>query len=572
MPNRTAPPPPPSRTSIAPGTGRQLNAEQQQYPAPPKSVVTARSGRSVSPARSAVTYRSSMYRSVSPSKQVKNGVIISNFGRSSRFKDDKTDVPGPGKYAVPTSTMSQVSVQRDNKAADQEGRLGHTWDNYYTAKGIRPSAAQQHQDAMVAATARIKSPGDMTSRTVGLLLTDRDLPGSPGSMASGYTGFTAGGVSTINGGQGGVATVAAQADAMIAGYNGDVRQAIEACIRRERALRKEVASMRNSSSSARLESSHALSTLSNEVLELKGKVDRRDTTIAAITNKVKAFKDVFVRSDEALNLLQRVLAEAVSVVGSTVTGGGRSPVGQVLQRAQEQSRVLEGVLAAGIAMAAPNGGGGSGASVAGSDIGGGSISGGGGYTGYSSLSAALVTPEASNMGIMGASAQVVNNQNLKTSLVASGAGAPPPPPPRDRPLTGAQARGIGPGVDLASRGLSVTAIAAFARRAAEAGTNPSGGPHAITRAIAAAGAGAAPSRSSSPVRQGQQQQPFQRSASAASGWGGEVGRQGQQQVAGSPAPRDFSSLIQWFADDFLKPNVLQVGVLHDSVQGGLASA
>ena len=94
-----------------------------------------RSGRNSTPRRARKTviqYRSPMYRTaIETSKDPnagttvgKNGqrsrVVVSNFSRAARFKDEKTWVPGPGMYVSHHSTFHPTMV--DRQSVDSKGR------------------------------------------------------------------------------------------------------------------------------------------------------------------------------------------------------------------------------------------------------------------------------------------------------------------------------------------------------------------------------------------------------------------------------------------------------------------
>ena len=517
--------------------------------------------RSVSPSRTAVTntstvtnsvvYRSSMYRSSSPSKAVKNGVVISNFSRSSRFKEEKTDVPGPGKYSVHNTDFAPVTVV---KGTDTDGKLGHTWSQYYANTGAKPTPQQAHADAMAAATARINP---MNSRSPDGGNTISHI-GSPGTVDTSISGMGMSSSASTIGGNGGIESHARQ---LIAGFHGDIQAALEATLKREKALRKELLTVRENANKARLESSHALSTLTNEVEGLKSTIRKRDDKINSLQIKNQTCNDIIIRSDEALNLLGKAIQETMQIASSV---GHRNPA---LVQVGERMRSLESIIRSGMGamgiiqnISSSNSVDGSNASVI-----------GGGYTSYSSLTAAVSAPEAANVGTLGGSEKLVNTQNMKNQLVHA---VPPPPPPRERPLTGAQARGIAPGVDNAYKNISVSAIASFAKRTAEAINDPS--PNALTKAALGTNAvtemplsdNSANSFSSSTM-----------SSNISSGWGGESPSHSKvnnnntvptkASTISNPPPqinnapltipnrgRDIAALLENFSEDFLQPNVL----------------
>jgi hypothetical protein len=461
----------------------------------------AHSVRSVSPSRS-VVYRSSIYRSASPSKAVgANGVVISSFSRASRFREDKADVPGPGKYAPHSTDFGPVTVPRATPSAalgssaslsssrstahaaaadpDAEGRLGHTWSAYYAKTGKKPTPQQQHEDAMAAATARFQPAGARAGagggggggggggpRSPGAASTvsfAQSLSLSPGgTVETSMTGFGAGG----GGGGGSGATVEAHAQALLDGFHGDARLALEAAVKRERAMRKEVVAANKALNDFRQECANKQSLLTNALEAANARVAKKEAAVAKEQTRAKACRDALSRADESLYVLQQAIADAADAAANPRAGAN---IGPVLARAGAEVRSLAALLASAASFASPSsedagGGGGSRRSVAGSDVGGAGA--GGGYIGYSSLTAALVAPEATHFGTLGPSERIVASINNKQSLLD--ASMPPPPPPKERPLTGAQARGIAPGVDNAHRTVNAGSIAAFARRAAAA--------------------------------------------------------------------------------------------------------
>jgi hypothetical protein len=179
------------------------------------------------------------------------------------------------------------------------------------------------------------------------------------------------------------------------------------------------------------------------------------------------------------------------------------------------------------------------------------------------------------VGSLGASEKLVNTQNMKNQLLNA---IPPPPPPRERPLTGAQARGIAPGVDNAYKTISVSAIASFAKRTAEAVNDPS--PNALTKA--ALGVNTPSDGSSLSVNVNGSNNSSNGSipiVNGPSGWGGESPPHSKTQTitnTGTVAQRtpstnnttdnntlvvpnrgrDIAALLANFSEDFLQPNVL----------------
>jgi len=393
---------PSSSRSVMSASGRSTSAS---------SVRRGTGGRSsVVPdtATSSVIFRSSLYRSVSPSKRVgPSGVVVSNFGRSSRFKDDKSEVPGPGKYDPHSTDFHPVAVS--SGGLDEEGSLGHTHAAYDATVGRKPTPAQAHYDAMARATARVapRTPDPERSALDAL---------SPGTVGSSVSHSRGDGMSSLDAG----------VTALIDAHRGDVRAALAAAVRRERTTRKDLTLMRGNNNSARIQAGQQASVMMNEMEGLKSRLERKERALVSSSLRLKAWGDVFSRADQTM-------AQLTQWVGDAQAAAGRNPA---LSKAAETMRSLQAIVDSGAALAvgAAPGRGGAG------DAGEGEGEEEGGYMAYSSLSAALVQPNGSSVGGMGQSETLVATQVAKQRSVAA---APPPPPARERSLTGAQSTGLG---------------------------------------------------------------------------------------------------------------------------------
>lgn len=430
-----------------------------------------------------VSYRSSIYRSVSPSKKsISEGnnvnVVISSFSRSSRFKDDKSDVPGPGQYAPHSTDFAPVTVVRGGSLRD--GQLGHTYDVYNGRTGERPTNAQSHANAMAHATARINSSSSFRSGSSAL--------GSPGS-ASQVGGIGWGGSASVispgSASQAGAqpapplnrtgSTISAaaysidgestvihsQAQQIVDAYNGNERMALESLIKRERSMRRELEAARQISNRARMDSAQSLSVSANEMEALKTKLGKREREIETLKIRQRAIVDAVARVDEAQFSLKRLLSNALSSLAQLK--GDRSLIVKVQDASAQLDLSIEGCMAVLQKVKSHES-----ASV--------SESGGlptpaeqnTGYIGYSSMSAAIDSGDRlARMGDLGSSNSLLTTQVEKQSVIEEAKELAPKVPARDRPLTGAQARGIAPGTDSYSSGINIQSIREFTKKIAE---------------------------------------------------------------------------------------------------------
>jgi len=468
-----------SRSTVISG-GRQASVYGGGQSVTSRTSSASNSGQSVS-------YRSSIYRSVSPSKKsISEGpnvnVVISSFSRSSRFKDDKSDVPGPGQYAPHSTDFAPVTVVRGGSLRD--GQLGHTYDVYNSRTGERPTNAQAHANAMAHATARINS-SSTTFRSGSSAL---GSPGSASQVGGGSGGGWGGSASVVSPGSASQAgapsapplmrtgsTVSAaaysidgestvvhsQAQQIVDAYNGNERMALESLIKRERSMRRELEAARQISNRARMDSAQSLSVSANEIESLKSKLGKREREIETLKIRQRAIVDAVARVDEAHFGLKKPLSMALSALSQLK--GDRSLIVRVQDASAQVDLSVEGCMAV-LQKAKIN----ESASV--------SESGGvptpaeqnTGYIGYSSLSAAIDTGDRlARMGDLGSSNSLVMTQVEKQSVIEEAKEIAPKIPARDRPLTGAQARGIAPGSDTYARGINVQSIREFTKKIAD---------------------------------------------------------------------------------------------------------
>lgn len=460
-----------SRSTVVNG-GRQASVYGGQS-------VTSRTSSGSNSGQS-VSYRSSIYRSVSPSKKsIAEGpnvnVVISSFSRSSRFKDDKSDVPGPGQYAPHSTDFAPVTVVRGGSLRD--GQLGHTYDVYNSRTGERPTNAQAHANAMAHATARINPSNSFRSGNSAL--------GSPGSASQGGWGGSASVISPGSASQSGAppapplmrtgSTVSAaaysvdgestvihsQAQQIVDAYNGNERMALESLIKRERSMRRELEAARQISNRARMDSAQSLSVSANEIEALKSKLGKREREIETLKIRQRAIVDAVARVDEAQFGLKKPLSAALSAL--TQLKGDRSLIVRVQDASAQVDLSIEGCMAvlqkAKVHESASVSGSGGVPTPADQST---------GYIGYSSLSAAIDTGDRlARMGELGSSNSLVTTQVEKQTVIEEAREIAPKAPARDRPLTGAQARGIAPGSDSYARGINVQSIREFTKKIAD---------------------------------------------------------------------------------------------------------
>lgn len=386
---------------------------------------------------------------------------------------------GPGKYLVHATDFAPVTVA---SGEDREGLTGHTWSQHYAATGARLDPAAEHAAAMASATARLRavSPG---ARSV-----------SAASLAASQAGGADGSASVTTEALDGGGTAEHAATTLLAAAGGNAKAALEASIRRERNLRKEVAAMNKQVNAQRLAIANSTSQMRQEQEATNAKLAKKTMALDAAQSKLHAWRDVFLKVDETLTVAARAaqdLAASLATAEAAAAGSRAGPSGMeravgkypALGRLLEAQRDMEHALeAAASQLMASN----AGAATAGNPNANGNATGATSnngdpnaatFTSYSSLAAALATPQA--MGDLGPSGKMIRSV---TSAAAMNASAASPGNSRARSPTGAGGRpaspsgggrdiGIQPAaqrqvVDLAARGISSKDIANFARRAA----------------------------------------------------------------------------------------------------------
>ena len=498
----------------------------------------SRPGGSSSPAATAsaaatsgLHFRSPMYRSASPSRRVgKDNVVTSNLSRAPRFREQKADVPGecllaaavasapvpadwsgascelachalprrpdtssapshyagPGKYRPHDTDFGPVRV---SATEDTDGRFGHTWSAWYASKGLKPTAAATHTAAIAAATARIKAPptvrpGDELALA---LMSSVDNNGNSNNDAAPTN------------------SVEVAAVALIRAAGGNARLALEASIRRERALRRELEAAERSLTAQRAAVSAAQSTARTEVEAAASESHSSRAALEASIGRARSSAAAATAAEEALSGVQRAVNElgtALATAEAAASGSGgaglQAGLARALARFPALGRLVDATRSAEAAAAAAanaasaaassssstsaNAGGGRGGSrsARGGDRNGGSSSPASAastapsFLGYSSMAAALgggdgAGPAPQSVGGLGASEGLIKAHTAggAPGASATAAAAIAAVPSNSRPMSPAAAAARF-GRPTAFRGVTAAEIAGHAARGARA--------------------------------------------------------------------------------------------------------
>jgi hypothetical protein len=428
-----------------------------------------------------------MYRAPSPSRRVQDGIVYSSLSRAPRFKDEKQDVPGPGKYGTVASDFAPVTVLRQSSSTDD----AHTHDAAgapMLSRGALSRGRVIKPAVRVTGTAQEKAAHERATAAARL----RSGDGSGGGGGGG------GGGAAAPPAEAAAALFASQFGAPPAesGAAGAAAlRALEDAVRRERSLeeavrreKREVASLKSALGAARLEAQSALSALQNDLERERGAAERARTAAAAAAGRASAWSGSL---DAALRVVGGLTAALQGAAAPDAYGRTPDAVVAALMAAHQADAELRALRASHESVDAHAGGGG----------GSGGGSGGGAPREFKALNTlALFSQKRDNVGDLNTAAPapgqvMAGSRDLVALVVAKQAAAaareapsPLPGRARARPLTGAAAAATPP-VKAAFSREDVASFARGARLAGAAGGAAGGSPPRTTSPAGGGGSG-----------------------------------------------------------------------------------
>eukprot|EP01138_Halocafeteria_seosinensis_P007365 gb/GECG01007529.1/.p1 GENE.gb/GECG01007529.1/~~gb/GECG01007529.1/.p1 ORF type:complete len:888 (+),score=133.59 gb/GECG01007529.1/:1-2664(+) len=260
------------------------NEEEQPEKGPQYGRATRQSARrrSKSPTRSrssaadegdGTVIRSPMYRPASPSRRKRqDGVIMTSWSQAPRFKDEKTWIPGPGKYNPSNSTFEPTQVPANE---DFNGLFGHTWGEYQKRQHHSPKKLEE---------------GDQSVKAI------EDAP--------------------------------SKGEELNAPSKGELNE-------REREYRRENVALRRKLSEYRLEANQRENQLRSDVEHLRRDNERKSSQLEVLQSRVQACKSGVQKVQGAVQSLNTVLDAKANEINRRILGEIRSRVNLVSERATD---------------------------------------------------------------------------------------------------------------------------------------------------------------------------------------------------------------------------------------------
>lgn len=242
-------------------------------------------------------FMSPMYRSAVPARGKqgeRTGVVISNFSRAPRFKEDKAWVPGPGQYATHDTDFSPVTVA---SRPDEGGKYGHTWQEQ-----------QKSLKVLAAATAFNKAGEDAVAQ--------RDARDKEAAEVAADNG----------GGGGGGGT-----DGLSPRRKGASARAYDASVKREKELSRQLAVAHRTISQLRMNVTSYQSQAREQMTEMRKRMEVAQSRQAASHKKLKRWREAHGQLERANFALQKAVRDNYAVLAGSVASDRFAQVSRAAQ-------------------------------------------------------------------------------------------------------------------------------------------------------------------------------------------------------------------------------------------------